>query len=152
MATPERTPSGLMLEDGYQCIIKMANAPTIALWEKSVTPPGFDGGGKIDITTMHNATLKTYAAQSLREMTDGSMTVAYDPAVLSDIISQINVNQLFTLYWPNDDTWTFYANLQSFTPNELTIGEQPTAQCIIAPLNVDPSDGSESDPSWTAAA
>ncbi len=40
------------LDDGYQTLIEFAENPAIKLWEKSVTPPGIDGGDAIDTTTM----------------------------------------------------------------------------------------------------
>lgn len=138
-----------MLEDGYQSVIVLADAPTIALFEKSVTPPGVEGGAKIDITTQHNQTVRTYAPRSLKEVTDSSMTVGYDPAVLATIIAQINRKQLITVHMPDESTWTFWGYLQNFIPGPNEEGTQPTAQCAIVTTNTDDT-GDEVLPVYSA--
>lgn len=138
--TARGTPSGRMLKDGYRCLITFASNPTIEFWEKSVTPPGFDGGDKIDITTMHNNDYRTFAPRALITLMESSFTAAYDPAVLTSIEGLINRRDTVTIRFSDGSTWSFYGFLKSFAPQEVSEGEQPAAQCSIEPINMDPSD------------
>jgi hypothetical protein len=132
-----------MLKDGYQCAITFSNATGIALWEKTLTPPGIDGGAKVDNTTQHNQGVRTAYPRGLYDTADSKMTVAYDPAVLVTVLAQVNKNQEITLNFPDGSTWTFWGWLGSFIPGPMEEGTQPTAECTIFSGNIDdtgPSD------------
>jgi hypothetical protein len=68
--------------------------------------------------------------------------------VLDQIVALINVETTWTVLFPNNDTWSFFGFLRSFVPSALTEGEFPTADIVIEPTNVDPSDGSEAGPNY----
>lgn len=139
------------LTDGHSTTITFAADGTIELKEISVTPPGVDGGGAIDITTMDNTTWRTKAAKSLADITDGSFTAAYDPVVYSDIVTNlINKNGSITVNFSDGSNVVFKGYLNTFTPNEVSEGERPTAACTIVITNVDETDGSETAPVYTA--
>ena len=138
------------IDDGHSTTITFGTADTVLLWEKEVTPPGMEGGGANDTTTMLNSAWRTKAPKKLVSLTDASMVVAYDPAFLDDVLSMINVNQLVTITFPDGSTWEFWGWLDTFVPNANTEGEQPTAQCTIIPSNQHTS-GSEVAPVYTAA-
>lgn len=144
LPTTRSTPAGRMLEDGYQSLVTFEADPDVALWEKTVQPPGLDGGDKIDVTTMHNTALRTYAPRSLQEMTDSQITGAYDPRLYPMIRALINVPTTITVLFPNGDTIAFFGYLKSFEPSELQEGEQPTATFMIVATNRD-SSGVEQD-------
>lgn len=139
MAVAPRTPGGVMLEDGYQTVITFALDEDIALWEKTVTPPGMEGGEKVSITTMHNREVMTYAPRSLKEVTDSQMTVAYDPAVLTSILALINIPGKITITFPDLSTWAFDGYLKNFQPGSIQEGTQPEATCTIVATNRDTS-------------
>jgi len=140
------------LDDGYQTLISFANNPTVHFWEKSVTPPGMDGGGPTATTTMHNTQLRTFAPKFLVTMTEGSMVCAYDPVVYDEIITNLlNQNQLITVTFPDGSTVQFWGWVDKFTPNEHTEGEQPTANVSIQPSNQNDS-GVETLPVYAAGA
>lgn len=77
--TARSTPAGLFLEDGHQTFIAFARLPTFSVWEKVVKSPMLDGGEAINVTTMHNATVRTFAARRLYTLGPSTMRVAYDP-------------------------------------------------------------------------
>lgn len=137
------------LTDGYQTLISFAADTDVLLYEKQVTPPGVDGGDPIDQTTMRNSDWRTAAPRSLKMLTNGSMTVAYDPATYDEVMALINTNTLITVTLPNGGTWAFYGYLKSFVPSELTEGEQPEAECEIIPTLRNGS-GVETAPVYTA--
>lgn len=138
------------LTDGHQTWVTFANFPSVLFKEKTVTPPGLDGGEKNDITTMRNETVTTHAPQRLFTMTDFTMVASYDPAVLDDIVSMINVNQLITIKHSDDSEWEFWGFLQKFMPGENKKGEQPTATITVCPTNYDDSEA-EVVPDYNAA-
>tara|TARA_R110002167_G_scaffold46072_1_gene137792 strand:- start:2 stop:454 length:453 start_codon:yes stop_codon:yes gene_type:complete len=121
------------LDDGFATTITLANGTT--LYEKSVTPPGLDGGGAIDTTTMRNTLYRTNSPKSLITLSECSVTVAYDPNAYSAIITTLNTNQLITVTFPDGTTIAFWGWLNSFTPGEATEGEQPTAEMNVVPSN-----------------
>lgn len=138
-ATARLDPTGLRLEDGYRSLYTFKRFPAVNLWEIEVTPPGVDGGDKIDTTTMHNDRWRTNKHRSLMELTDGAFTCAYDPAVLDQIVEMINVRDEITVTFPDGSTWAFWGYMRVFEPDSLKEGEMPTATVTITPTNEDVS-------------
>jgi hypothetical protein len=123
------------LDDGFSTTISLTGANT-TFWEKSVTPPGLDGGGSIDTTTMRNTAWRTFAPKSLVTMSEMSLTVAYDSSKVADI-TDLNVNQQIVVTFPDASTLTFWGFVNTFAPGELAEGEQPEAEITIIPTNRD---------------
>lgn len=123
------------LDDGYQTLMTFAAAPTVKFYEKSITPPGLDGGGETDTTTMLNTVYRTKNPKALITMTNSSMSAAYDPAVYTDILTLINNNNLITITFPDGDTLAFWGWVNTFQPGEHVEGAQPTADVEIIPSN-----------------
>ncbi len=137
VATARGTPAGLFLRDGFKSLITFATAPTISLWEKKVTPPGWDGGAAVDTTTMLNVNLYTYGPRKLKKMTEMNFVAAYDPAVFTTILSLINVQTTITVTFADGSTLAFFGYLMHFKPSALEEGKQPEAECAIMPTNTD---------------
>ena len=137
------------LDDGYQTLISFAADPTVLFYEKTVTPPGIDGGGEVDTTTMLNSTWRTRNPKALITLSEASMTVAYDPATYPEIIALVNVNNLITATFPDASTLAFWGWLNTFTPGEHVEGEQPTAEIEIIPSNQNAT-GVETAPAYGA--
>jgi len=137
--TSRETPDGIPLKDGYQTLITIEDDPNISFWEKTVQPPGLDGGDKVDITTMHNTALRTYVARSLTEMTDMRTRVSYDPDAYDEILAVINTNDVITVKFSDGSTIAFWGYLRSFEPADISEGSQPEADIVICPTNYDGS-------------
>jgi hypothetical protein len=150
MTTTRLPPDGRHLTDGYQSLIAFAAAPDVALWEKAVTPPGFEGGDPVPTQTQHNILFRTKASRKLIDMTNGSFSAAYDPKVYSSILSLINVETLITWHFPNGATLDAYGYLKSAVPGPLVEGEPPELNAEIIITNVNPSTGAETAPVYTA--
>lgn len=150
--TARQTPTGVKLTDGYQTLITFADKPTISFWEKTVQPPGFDGGAAVDNTTMHNETVRTFAPRNLITMTDCAATCAYDAIVLPQILGLINAEDDVTITFPSGDTWAFFGFCRSFEPQDHEDGSQPEANIVVVCTNTDPTDGTEALPDLTADA
>ena len=126
-----------ILEDGLSPLISLANLPAIKLCEKTVTPPGVDGGGSNDLTSMKNAVWRTFAPKRLKTLTEASASVFYDPAVYPEVVAQANINQLITVTFSDGSKVTFFGWLNTFTPDEVSEGEAPTAAITFIPSNRD---------------
>lgn len=128
------------MDDGHATtIVFTTNGPSggVEFFEKEVTPPGMEGGGPNDTTTMLNATYRTQSPKKLITMTDCTLKVAYDPLVLGDIVDLINQNGAITITYPDGETLVFWGWLNSFIPDAIVEGEQPTATVTIHPSNQD---------------
>lgn len=141
-----------ILEDGHSTLVSFSEEPAVLMKVISATPPTVDGRGAIEIHTMENVDWVTKAPKKLKDLGNASITVAYDPAVLDQIIAMVNVKQMITWHFPDGDQWSFPGYLNSFSPGELVEGERPTAECEIIPTNAHPVTGAELGPEHTAAA
>lgn len=136
--TPRVYPSGIRLDDGFSSLITLAIDTNIEFWEKTVKPPGLDGGEKVDTMTMHNQSYRTYGPRKLKTLTDMTTKAAYDPIVYQSILAAINVRTTITVTFPDGSTLAFYGYLQKFEPDDLEEGKQPEATITIVPTNYDP--------------
>jgi len=140
-------PAGIHFDDGYSTRIVFSADTDIGLWMKTVTPPGWDGGDEIDITTMHNSALRTFAARSLATLTEFSTTCAWDPLVYDGVKNNLlNVETTVAVYFPDGTSLAFYGFLKRFEPGEMVEGEQPEATVTVQPTNRDPSTRTEEAP------
>lgn len=139
-----------ILRDGHSTIVSFANISNVNFLEKEVTPPGADGGGPNEVTTMRNVEWRTMAAKKLLTLTSMSLTVAYDPAIMDDVRTQLQENQLITVTYPDNSTIEFFGWIDSFIPGTNVEGEQPTAELVIQPSNED-LDQQEVAPVYTDA-
>ena len=142
-------PSNVRLDDGFSTIITLSNIPSVKLYEKEITPPGISAGGPIDTTTMRNITWRTMSPRALKTLTPVSATVAFATEAIPVVQSQIGINQLITVTFPDNSTLTFWGWLEEFAIGALTEGEQPTATLTINPGNVDDA-GEEVAPIYDA--
>lgn len=138
-----------VLTDGFPTFITLSGATGAEFAEKEVQPPGFDGGGVNDATTMRNTLYRTRFPKKLISLTAISGMCAYDPKVITTLIAQLNKNQSIVVTMPDGSKITFYGWLNSFKPNRHKEGEQPTADFEIEPSNIDAT-GAEVAPTYTA--
>jgi hypothetical protein len=146
------TPTGIKLKNGYQTFMFPSTNPGIHFYEMRVKPSGEDGGPKINTTTMHNSSRRTYAPQALTESTDMTVTAAYDPLLKTDIAALVNVEDTYTTKFPDGTTEAIYAFLQKAEFSDLQNGEMPTVTLTFCPTNTVPTTGAESAPVLTNVA
>lgn len=149
--TARTTPTGKWIEDGFPTKIAFASKPAVSFWEKSVKPPGVDGGDAIEHTNMHSLAWRLKGPRKLKTLTDTSTTASYDPAVYADILTLCNAPDSITITFPNGSSISFYGFLRTFEPSDAGEGAEPTASITITPTNRDPVTGLESPPVFTAA-
>jgi hypothetical protein len=148
MSTPANE---LRLDDGFSTIITFENMPLAKFYEKDVTPPGYTAGGPIETTTMRNIAYRTSAPRQLKSCTQVSATVAYATSALEGLFTQIGVNQLVTVTFPDGSTIAVYGWIEEFTAATHVEGEQPTAQLTVT-CGMRDLDGEEVAPVYTAPA
>jgi len=122
------------LKDGYQTTVTfyaLGTGVSILLKETSVTPPGIEGGGANDTTTMRNTRWRTKQPKYLVELSDATCTFQYDPAIYNQILAIINVNGLIRITFPDGSCLEFWGWLNNFTPGEHVEGSMPTATGTI---------------------
>lgn len=144
--------SARMIGEGYQVLIVLDGDPDIEFEEQEVTPPSLMMDEFIDRTTNHNAAVRTKQPSSLYDVGPITATVTYDAMVLNSIKAIIGVNTTCTVVFPNGDAWACYAALKEFKPAAMVRGQQPKAEVVIVPTNMDPSDCSEAEPVFLAGA
>ena len=120
-----------LLTDGFSTRITFGG---ITLYEKSVTPPGVDGGGEVNTTTMGTVTWRSKQPKALKTLTNCKATVAYASADYTTLVAQVNVVQTITITFSDDTTISFSGWLDKFTPGDSSEGEQPTAEIEIIPV------------------
>jgi hypothetical protein len=125
------------IKDGYQTLITFKADSNIEFWEKTVTPPGYDGGDAIETTTMHNDTYRTFGPRGLITLTETSFTAAWDPICYTSVLAIINSEDEISVWFPDGSSLAFFGYLRTFEPSEFTEGAQPEASCTIQPTNFD---------------
>lgn len=140
------------IDDGFSTTVDFTGfaGEGVSVFEKEVTPPGMDGGGPNDTTTMRNLVWRTMAPKKLKTLTQMSFVASYDPVLYNDLVAQINVNQLVKVTFPDGSSVSFYGWLDKFTPNRIVEGEQPTSEVTIQCSNQD-TNGVETAPVYNAA-
>lgn len=121
------------------------------LEEKTTTPPGIEGGGPNDTSTMRNLTWRTKAPKSLKTLTPASISCAYDPAVFDELVAMCNVNQSIVITFADSSTLTFWGWIDNAAFSESAEGVQPTVDITIETSNQNAA-GTETAPVYAAAA
>ncbi len=148
-STTRQTPTGIMLDDGFKTLVAFARKPAVKFWEKTIKPPGIDGGDAIDQTTQHNTAWRTKAARALKSLTDSALKVGYDPKVYTEIQDLVNLEGSVTVRFPDGSTLDFFGYLKTFEPSELQEGTSPEASITIIATNWDPVNHVEAAPVLT---
>lgn len=133
-------PASFFLKNGFRSLISLDANPAIKLWEKSLVPPGIDGGPLVPLGDMWNKKFRSFAPGDLATVTEARAVVAYDPAVVDEIQAVVNVESVVTIQFPNGKYWAAEGVLQKFTPGDMVDGIQPTALVVFAFLMQDPDE------------
>jgi hypothetical protein len=129
-----------IIKDGHPTTITFSagvSGTTMAniLKEKEVTPPGIQGGGPNDTSNMRNSVWRTRQPKGLKTLSAAELVISYDPALYTEMVDMVNVNQSIVITFPGGETLTFWGWVDSFVPGPATEGGQPTATVVIEPSN-----------------
>src|SRR5262245_13286396 len=102
--TVRGTPTGIKLDNGHSTKAAGSRNPTISFWEITVKPPPLEGGDPIPTTTMHNIQWRSKAPQALIDSGNCVITAAYDPGLYTDILAVLNVEDSWTVKFPDGST------------------------------------------------
>ena len=123
------------IDDGHSTTISFTAEGSglmgVAMYEKEVTPPGIQGGGPNDTTTMRNTTWRTRSPKTLKTLSEATIVIAYDPDLYTQLNALVNVNQEIQITFPDSSVLTFWGWIDEFSPNPIVEGEQPTADVTV---------------------
>lgn len=111
----------------------MSIGGTWTVYGIEITPPAWDGGDAIDITTLGNTTVKTKLAQTLKDIGECSFSAHYDPSIFAS--APINTNGHVVITIPNWGALTFQGYLRSLTPSALVVGDAAKMDGVIVVTN-----------------
>ncbi len=137
---------------GTTMIISPEDGGSWEIYGVEITPPAWDGGDAIDITTLGNTEFRTKMAQTLKDIGECSFSCHYDPSVFAT--APINKNGSIAITIPDWGTLTFMGYLRSLTPNALTVGDAARMDGSIVVTNTTISGTgasrviTETGPSW----
>jgi hypothetical protein len=118
---------------GYGIKIRFAADPTLTLYAKATTDPGFNIPDKIDLS--HNETVgyKAYAAGDLAEIDNVTFTAMYDLAdrAKAEAIKGTTTSITFE-HSESSQTITINGWLNGFVPQEATMNNAPEVQVELA--------------------
>ena len=125
------------LRDGFKTLVTFSLNPLFYA-EIEVTPPTIDRRGTIDQTTMRNTAWITKISKALKDLTEFTVVISYDPAIYGVALLTPTVfgNQLVTITFPDGSTLAFWADINKFAPGRNVEGERPTATLTIIPTNL----------------
>jgi hypothetical protein len=106
-------------------------------WEKTVAPMGIQGGGANDITSMRNTRWRTRHPKKLLTLSEASITAAYDPQILEELVDLAQENRRWMTLFPDGSAWIFWGWFDELSPNDHEEGSEPDADVTIIPSNVD---------------
>lgn len=151
-------PTGYFLNpDGFRSLIVFSQNPGIALWPVTLKFGGYDGGAKINVTTMYNVEWRTFRLRQLKEKEDTTGKFGFDPNIfgvgtgfgLKNLIN--NDRGVITEFYPDGGSLCYYGGLMKFSNPEFKEGDFPQADCTIVCTNWDYTNSVEAGPVWTPA-
>lgn len=125
-------------KSGFGLTLTFSEDPTLKLYCTEVTPPGFDAGDDIDITTNETVGAEERAPADLGAPTDFTATAAEILEDRAKLQAMIGVPQTIEIQFkkvknrPTGQKITFNeAWLRSWTPGTHTRGEMPTIELVF---------------------
>jgi hypothetical protein len=145
-------PVGKLLPDGFAALITFDDFPDVELFVKEPTPPGYEGGGGNPQSTFHNVKFRTQRPKKLITVTGGSVRVAYDPAIVTRLLTTngglLLKNQFCHVQYADLSKHNWWGWVEAFRPDSLKEGVQPEATVQLEVSNLD-NNGAEVGPTYT---
>lgn len=124
------------MKDGYRTLLTFAGINNAEYAEVTVKPPGINGRGPIDITSMRNNKVTTKWPKALIDFSNCQSTVQWNPAFFPQIRDfVVNKNQRISVQLPTGNAMVFYGWVDSWEPNDHREGEVPLATLGIVVSN-----------------
>jgi hypothetical protein len=126
--------SNRILENGYRTTLSIDGVT--ALFEVvSITPPALQSDDPVEQTNMQTNNWRSFSGGALLSLGDISLTVHYAVGAFDQIKNILRQNKYCTIRFPDGSVLGTYCIIQSFSPEELTINEKPTASLTLKPSN-----------------
>jgi hypothetical protein len=144
-------PTTFKMPDGFSTEIVFTSNVSIAFWEQTIKPPSADGGEPIPTTTMLNVAWRTFDHRHLKTLVPFNVNAMFDPDVIPNLFSLINLSDTVTVKFPDGSTLCFFGFLQKYEHSEHKEGEPPMITLTIVPTNWDAAGNVEAGPVFTPA-
>lgn len=132
------------MKDGYRTLILFPDKAAVLradFAEVTIKPPGLDGRGPIDITSMRNNSYTTKWPKSLRDFTNIEATVQWNPIFLFQINTNVLlINQNIDVQFPNLNRIRVFGWADKFEPQVHKEGEVPLADLTLIQSNLNNAD------------
>ncbi len=135
----------LYMMNGHPTLITFPLAGGLHLFEHTLDPIGWSGGGPIDVTSMRNVDYRTQSPKDLFTVLASGVKTFYLPSMLDAYIDIMLENQLIVITWPTGDTVSFWGWIEEFKPETMEEGKAPMADVKIEVSNLNNS-GAETGP------
>lgn len=143
---PRTVGSPIWVPDGYRAKYTFGNVPTLALFEVSLTPAGFDMGEPIPQDHMWIDRWRIVRERKIITFTPATVKFMYDPAFKSLLNGIVGVNQTCSEYLYDGSSTAYFGIPKSFIFDEHVEGQPGTGTATIVPSNWDPSGKVEAGP------
>ena len=154
MAAPPVTarvlPTHNKIGNGFPTTIALSLNNAINIFEKTVMPPGIDGGEMIDVTTMLNIAWRTMIPRNLKTLSPITIVGLYSAYLFIDIWAILNQQGAASVHFPDGDVLSFYATLNKFEAPAHAEGVAPEGTFTLTPTNWDPVNLVEAAPIMTS--
>jgi hypothetical protein len=135
--TARTLPTHAKIRDGFPTTIALSLLPGIDFYEKTLNPPGYDGGDMIDVTTMLNIAWRTMLPRSLKTLTPMTINALYSAYIYIDVTTLINAQGAASVHFPDGDVLSFYCALNKMEIGQHAEGAAPEAVFTLTPTNWD---------------
>lgn len=117
-----------IMDDGFKTTVEFAQDTTIPEMEVlHVKPPGLNMGGANNRTTVSgNTAVRTQKPKKLKSVTASTLSVYWDPAILTVLMTILGVNGAITYTYPDASTWVAWGWVESGEAGTLEEGTIPT--------------------------
>lgn len=133
----------MFIHNGMRTLLSCsAVTQTNFILEKVFTPPEIDGGEPIDISNMRSEEFHTFWSRFLKTLMPHTIECQYDPSiydVVSGFTAYVNVNQMFTVEFPDTSSIVYWGFFRKGTPTANKEGDEPMCSVTIVPSMVNPA-------------
>lgn len=126
----------MILRDGIRTTILIPTIAAALYHEAELTPPGVSGRGGIDMTGNRTVGWQPMLPKQVKALTPLNVKVMVDADLIPSVWASVQVNQLFTVVFPNAARLLFWGWLEELNFDPFSEGNRPGATMVLQPSNL----------------